>query len=157
MWLTSCLFFWIQLLCFCCINNSLTCLVKSKPVNPPIVRFLWPSPASFSLIFGHFKQHKFTTINLRNDPSFIRCWESNSRPFEVSFFPWPLNQGSRRWLICYQNHGFESQFESTRKAAKKWPNLLSIINFRLEIWANPGLFFVYFQSLQTNNAILAAN
>ena len=57
----------------------------------------WPTPASSSFIFGHFKQtvQFFQQINVQNWSSSIRHQDSNPQPFKMSCHPEALDQGSR--------------------------------------------------------------
>ena len=55
-----------------------------------------PTPASFSFIFGIFKQTKIFTINQcekMSCPSSIRRWDSNPGPLERESPPITTNQG----------------------------------------------------------------
>ena len=60
-WLTSCLFFGIQLFCLCWISNRFTCSVKSKPVKQEVNRtVILPSMVSELCLDNqlyHFRAH----------------------------------------------------------------------------------------------------
>ena len=101
------------------IHNSYLCIVlsssssmKSQHIGmghclPPLIFGLFkPTPASFSFIFGLFKQISLQflqLINVKKYPSSIQCWDSNPRPSEHGPPPIPTRPGIPTyniWPLC---------------------------------------------------------
>ena len=73
-------FVWIQLLCLCCINNSFTCLVKSKPVKqevshtailPPMVRVFSDHIITFNIVQSSRLDIELTNFSIKMTRQFV--------------------------------------------------------------------------------------
>ena len=72
-----------------------------------------------------------------------------------STHPGSISHNCRCWHVQDDKNGLTSCIGSTPQLSIR--NLLIFLFFLKKNWANPGLFFVYFRSFQTNNIIFTTN